>query len=493
MSDGDRERERERADLDLAEAERERVDQPREQHDGRDQEHGDLRGRGERDLGRELDLARGRRRSTAPPCSAALPTIATITAATKKSDSPAFSANVSSEPTRISATSAVSDGRDAERGERLARTTSPSISSSLETCSAWWRRSEYHGDDHVDDEQHDRDGHREERRPSCRSGSPSQLGIAGSGTAGSRRRSTPNERKLDAPVDLAACRRRRARTRARAGGCRRREPVSDPRTTSVSPSWTAISAMISSGAFPNVALRKPPIPGPVCSAACSVASPISHASGISASAESTNSVRRAEVGRRSGGRSTSGARASPRRGFGAPWDGTLPGGTLTRLPRRLRQVLRKRRRPLRTIDAMERSRARPRGTRPSCRCVRRTRSSAAAARCTATRSSTRAPASSGRAPFVYAYEAFGHTYMGCMQKVFDVEIDLDLLRGPPSARRDGLRGGQDAPGAAADVPGGGRVVLRAAHRRDRAAGTRSSSSSRSSARASASSRGSRPL
>jgi len=31
-------------------------------------------------------------------------------------------------------------------------------------------------------------------------------------------------------------------------------------------------------------------------------------------------------------------------------------------------------------------------------------------------------------PFVYAYEAWGHTYMGCMQKVFSVEIDLDLLQ-----------------------------------------------------------------
>lgn len=31
-------------------------------------------------------------------------------------------------------------------------------------------------------------------------------------------------------------------------------------------------------------------------------------------------------------------------------------------------------------------------------------------------------------PFVYAYEAWGHTYMGCMQKVYAVEIDLDLLR-----------------------------------------------------------------
>src|SRR5215468_9437371 len=31
-------------------------------------------------------------------------------------------------------------------------------------------------------------------------------------------------------------------------------------------------------------------------------------------------------------------------------------------------------------------------------------------------------------PFVYSYEAWGHTYVGCMQKVFDVEIDLDMLR-----------------------------------------------------------------
>ena len=30
-------------------------------------------------------------------------------------------------------------------------------------------------------------------------------------------------------------------------------------------------------------------------------------------------------------------------------------------------------------------------------------------------------------PFVYAYEAWGRTYMGCLQKVFDVEIDLELL------------------------------------------------------------------
>jgi hypothetical protein len=31
-------------------------------------------------------------------------------------------------------------------------------------------------------------------------------------------------------------------------------------------------------------------------------------------------------------------------------------------------------------------------------------------------------------PFVYAYEEHGHTFMGCMQKVFAAEIDLDMLR-----------------------------------------------------------------
>ena len=36
-------------------------------------------------------------------------------------------------------------------------------------------------------------------------------------------------------------------------------------------------------------------------------------------------------------------------------------------------------------------------------------------------------------PFVYAYEAWGHTYMGCLQKVFDVEIDLELLESAEAA------------------------------------------------------------
>ena len=30
-------------------------------------------------------------------------------------------------------------------------------------------------------------------------------------------------------------------------------------------------------------------------------------------------------------------------------------------------------------------------------------------------------------PFVYAYEECGRTYIGCMQKVYEAEIDLDVL------------------------------------------------------------------
>src|SRR5919204_5769217 len=30
-------------------------------------------------------------------------------------------------------------------------------------------------------------------------------------------------------------------------------------------------------------------------------------------------------------------------------------------------------------------------------------------------------------PFAYAYEEFGHRYVGCMQKVYEVEIDIEML------------------------------------------------------------------
>ena len=39
-------------------------------------------------------------------------------------------------------------------------------------------------------------------------------------------------------------------------------------------------------------------------------------------------------------------------------------------------------------------------------------------------------------PFLYAYRDTGRTYVGCMQKVYDVEIDLDMLE-----EAQGLKGG----------------------------------------------------
>ena len=65
------------------------------------------------------------------------------------------------------------------------------------------------------------------------------------------------------------------------------EPISDALTTSWRPSLSAKKAMISSGAFPNVTFRKPPMPGPERAASSSVARPISAAVGITPSAEAT--------------------------------------------------------------------------------------------------------------------------------------------------------------------------------------------------------------
>ena len=42
----------------------------------------------------------------------------------------------------------------------------------------------------------------------------------------------------------------------------------------------------------------------------------------------------------------------------------------------------------------------------------------------------------GACPFLYAYREAERTYIGCMQKVYDVEIDLDLLE-----EAQGLKGG----------------------------------------------------
>jgi hypothetical protein len=40
-------------------------------------------------------------------------------------------------------------------------------------------------------------------------------------------------------------------------------------------------------------------------------------------------------------------------------------------------------------------------------------------------------------PFAYAYEEHGHTFIGCMQKVYEAEIDLEMLR-MAERRREGF-------------------------------------------------------
>ena len=40
-------------------------------------------------------------------------------------------------------------------------------------------------------------------------------------------------------------------------------------------------------------------------------------------------------------------------------------------------------------------------------------------------------------PFLYAFQEFGHTYIGCMQRVYGAEIDLEMLR-EAERRREGF-------------------------------------------------------
>jgi len=68
------------------------------------------------------------------------------------------------------------------------------------------------------------------------------------------------------------------------------EPVMEALTTPVSPFERAKSPMMSSAALPNVALRKPPTPGPRCSVRCSVARPIHPARGTIARHDTTKSA-----------------------------------------------------------------------------------------------------------------------------------------------------------------------------------------------------------
>ena len=212
--------------------------------------------------------------------------------------------------------------------------------------------------------------------------------------------------------------------------------------------------MISSGALPNVAFRKPPIPGPVWTAACSVASPISHASGIRAIAEMDELGRLREV-RRVWNASGTGATQALRTGFFAPRRAhpTAWPAAFALLPEDGALV--------KSCGGMHR-----RNTIRDDRVERKWTPSPGTGR--GRMPPLRGPLREGGLPrrlpphglpFVYAYEAWGRTYMGCIQKVFDVEIDLFAARGG-GVRARRLRRRPRSPPAAPDVRGRRRLDLR---------------------------------
>ena len=64
----------------------------------------------------------------------------------------------------------------------------------------------------------------------------------------------------------------------------------------------------------------------------------------------------------------------------------------------------------------------------------------------------------GACPFVYAYEEFGHRYIGCMQKVYEVEIDIDVLQ-ETEARQGGFGAVKAVRQPLPDVQGRGDRLL----------------------------------
>ena len=253
------ERERERDDLDRAEAERERVDQPGEQHDGGDQEHGHLRGRRQGDLRRELDLA-----AVGDDHRAAVLRRVPDDRDDHGGDEEVRQMDLLGERLERAdedlGDERRHDGRDAERGER--RLERPGldllVARDVDDVVAAQRVDR---DDGVDDEERDRDRHREVDDPLGVRVARSSSGSTGSGRARSRARSS-RTRGSSTSARSRRRRRRRARSRARAAGSRRRIRSASRGRPRSGPRCTAIRAMISSGALPNVALRNPPIPGP---------------------------------------------------------------------------------------------------------------------------------------------------------------------------------------------------------------------------------------
>ena len=281
------------------------------------------------------------------------------------------------------------------------------------------------GHDDVDEQQHDRHRDRQHLRACARLVSPLPARDRDDEEEQRReQRRAPIEISVETPVDLLCRADEQRERRGRAGGCRRRCPSASRARPRTGPSLIANSAMISSGALPKVALRKPPIPGPVC------------CGGVL-------------------GRLADQPRQRDERDRGEHEQRDV-----ARRERRSRTIIVIGARPSDAQRSLRATRAKPTGAAPAP-CLNGTRLSRLAQRrstCPQSRvelASHCGPVAAARpqdevecrrcgvhcdkivypaacidraCPFVYAYEEFGHTYIGCMQKVYDVEIDVDLLR-----------------------------------------------------------------
>ena len=171
-------------------------------------------------------------------------------------------------------------------------------------------------DREIDGEQRDRDRDRRRRRLVAL-GSPVPAEHDGDENERDRSRAQPDLREQRTAVELAPSAPTSCETPKTSSRFEMTLPGERAEHDARRPSVIASSAMINSGALPKLAFRKPPIPGPVCSAACSVDSPISHASGISASAGEHEQQRLSASSSSRRGSSRARGRATPR-GSGGP-------------------------------------------------------------------------------------------------------------------------------------------------------------------------------
>ena len=224
----------------------------------------------------------------APPCSAALPTIATITTAMKNSFKPTARPKWSSECTSVSETNAVATVATASSSSDFRSDQAPRRG--LLRSAARWMPQVAHRDHDVGEQQHDRDRDREQVE-AVPLGRPFHAGPTATmsssatepSTAASCQRSERASTLPSPPAIIAAPSTSRIFETT--------EPVSEPRTTAGSPR-DGEERDDQLGRVAEARVEEAADARPVCSAACSVASPISQASGISAIARARTAASR---------------------------------------------------------------------------------------------------------------------------------------------------------------------------------------------------------